>query len=153
VDFINLKNLKNYKNINNFKNIIIKYYFIIDKYKRKNNKMNNFIKNFIIGGLIVSTAEYFIHKDTNNTKYVAIMVHGMPLAFLSTYLLLNNNKSEQMLIKYGIDISIIIVLSMILLYYLINSSNEILNNKYYSTLITILFWMLCIYLYLNNKTT
>lgn len=115
--------------------------------------MNNFIKNFIIGGLMVSIAEYFIHKDTNNTKYVAIMVHGMPLAFLSTFLLLKDNKSEKLLVKYGISMSIIITLVMILLYYLINSSNNILNNKYYATLITIFFWFLCIYLYLNDKIT
>ena len=115
--------------------------------------MNNFIKNFIIGGLMVSIAEYFIHKDTNNTKYVAIMVHGMPLAFLSTYILLKNNNSEKLLVKYGIYMSIIITLTMCLLYYLINSSNNSFNNKINATIITILFWLFCIYLYLNDKIT
>ena len=113
--------------------------------------MNEFLKNFIIGGLTISIAEYFIKKDTNNIKYIAIMVHGVPLAFLTTFLLLKNSNSEKILVKKGILLSIIITLTMCLLYYLINSSNNSLNNKFNATIITILFWILCIYLYLNDK--
>lgn len=108
--------------------------------------MNKFLKNFIIGGLMVATAEYFIHKDTNNIKYVSIMVHGAPLAFLATYLLLKDRNNEILLIKNGIYISSIITLLMIILYFLLNSSLSCLNNKINSTLIILLFWgasMLC----------
>ena len=61
--------------------------------------MNKFLKNFVIGGLMVAIAEYFIHKDTDNIKYVSIMVHGAPLAFLATYLVLKDRKKEILLIK------------------------------------------------------
>ena len=115
--------------------------------------MNEFLKNFIIGGLTISIAEYFIKKDTNNIKYIAIMVHGVPLAFLTTFLLLKNSNSEKILVKKGILLSIIITLSMALLYYLINSSNMLFNNKINAIIVTILFWFLCIYLYLNDKIT
>ena len=115
--------------------------------------MNEFLKNFIIGGLTISIAEYFIKKDSDNIKYVAIMVHGVPLAFLTTFLLLKKNNNEILLVKNGILLSLIIALSMALLYYLLNSSNTLYNNKINATLITILFWFLCIYLYLNDKFT
>ena len=46
---------------------------------------------------MVAIAEYFIHKDTKNIKYVSIMVHGAPLAFLATYLLLDNKESIECL--------------------------------------------------------
>ena len=125
--------------------------------------MDKFIKNFIIGGLIVSTAEYLIHKDTKNIKYVGIMVHGVPLAFLTTFLLLKNENSEKILVKYGIYLSIIITLSMGILYYFITNKNankyinKIINNfnlmistKYFVTIISVLIWAAFIYYYLNN---
>jgi hypothetical protein len=108
--------------------------------------MNNFLKNFIIGGLMVAISEYFIHKDTDNIKYVSIMVHGAPLAFFATYLLLKDRKNEILLIKNGIYISSIITLLMIILYFLLNSSLSFLNNKINSTIIMMIIWgatMLC----------
>jgi hypothetical protein len=107
--------------------------------------MNSFIKNFIIGGLMVAIAEYFIHKDTKNIKYVSIMVHGAPLAFLATYLLLDNKEKEILLVKNGIYMSLIITLLMIILYFLINTKNNIFNNKIYSTIFIIIIWMIVMY--------
>ena len=102
-----------------------------------------------MGGLMVAVAEYFINKDTKNTKYVGIMVHGLPMAFLGTLILLNDTNKEKVLVKYGIYLSIIITGAMALLYFLLNSNNKFLSNKYYAIGITAILWVFSIYYYLQ----
>ena len=72
------------------------------------------------------------------------MSHGAPILFITTLLLMNNYNKENLLIKYGIYLSIIIALCMISLYYLLNC------NKYIAIIFTIILWIIMIYIYLQN---
>jgi hypothetical protein len=107
--------------------------------------MYDLIKNFIIGGTIISLTTYFIQKDSNNTKYVAIFVHGLPTAFIATWLLLNKN-NQQILTKNGIYLSIVLAICMGILYIL--GENNISNV--YNLAFTGLVWSGLIWIYLNE---
>ena len=67
-------------------------------------KINENIKNFLVGGSLVSFASYFLNKlnSKNTPKIMAILLHGAPIVFVSTLITINNVKVRNNLIKSGL---------------------------------------------------
>ena len=88
------------------------------------------IKTFFIGGTLVTLCEYTINKyKKDGIKYAAIMSHGLPFVFLTTWLLLKDKKNKEILVREGIIISLLLAFSMLLLYILsIKNSDKYLLN-------------------------
>ena len=111
-------------------------------------KINENIKNFLVGGSLVSFASYFLNKlnSKNTPKIMAILLHGAPIVFVSTLITINNVKVRNNLIKSGIYLSIILTICMMVLYYL--ASNKFFSLPVDLFLVSIL-WIIMIYYFIN----
>ena len=111
-------------------------------------KINENIKNFLIGGSLVSFASYFLNKlsHKNAPKIMAILLHGAPIVFISTLITINSQKVRNNLIKSGIYLSIILTICMGVLYYL--ATNKFFS-LYIDLLITLLLWGIMVYYFIN----
>lgn len=107
--------------------------------------MNELTKSFITGGVITALVHTFINEDTHDLKYTSIILHGIPVVFLSTLIVQQNNHKMQKLVYYGIFVSLIITITMTFLYLQLKSQ----VNKLNALISSILIWALLMHIFLK----
>ena len=99
-----------------------------------------YIQNFIIGGILFVTIKY-LSLNIENIKY-ASMIAAFPLGLISSYLILDN-KLENYVVAYNINISILL-LSAIIFHTLLKYMSR---NK--SLISSIIFWLIINLIYIH----
>ena len=112
-------------------------------------KINENIKNFLVGGSLVSFVSYFLNKlgSKDAHKIKSILLVGIPFVFIYTLITINNINVRNKFIKSGIYLSIILTICLIVLYYF--DSNKFFCHAVNLLLVSIL-WIIMIYYFMKN---